>query len=518
MKKLHSILILTIIGLFYSCSEDILDIPNPNTPTSDTFWQTPDDALAGLNAAYHGFYNAGSWSSRFPYFRMIGGSDEATSNSPDLNLKHWCMFVYIDYNHSQNSNVWRAHYKSIFRTNQVLHYIDDIAFTDEDMKKDIIAQTKFLRGFYYFYLAVLYENVPLILELRGAGDTPEQNTYAQVMAQVIKDLSEAAEDLPPTRSNREKGRATKGAALAYLGKAYMQLGEWQRAKDAFHWLVEGEGAVNYGLVDNYRDNFKHTTENNIESVFEIQFSDAIQRRPGDDAGSGVATERAQFLGIKTIGWCDAQPRPWLIAEYKKETTANGGLDTRLRDNLFYPELQTDFPGEKIYGQDWSTAKWGTDCYFRKYQSDYYKNTEGNYNPINNRNMRYADVLLCYAECLAQLSSGAPPALAIECVNRVRQRTSVNLLPLESSIYADAVTTKEKFLERLQMERALELCFECVRWIDLKRWKLWDTPEGLADLQARDADFNNFVVGKHDKLPIPQSEIDNNSNLTQNPNY
>jgi hypothetical protein len=88
----------------------------------------------------------------------------------------------------------------------------------------------------------------------------------------------------------------------------------------------------------------------------------------------------------------------------------------------------------------------------------------------------------------------------------------------SKLYASAVISKAAFLKRLQMERSLELCYEGVRWADLKRWKLWDTPAGLNELIGRDPDFSNFVVGKSSRLPIPQSEVDNNTNLKQNPLY
>jgi starch-binding outer membrane protein, SusD/RagB family len=527
MKKLLKLTLFIIVGFLYSCSKDLLDVANPNTPTSQVFWKTENDATLGLNAVYHAFYAGGTWQLNM-FFRNDLTSDEGWSNSPALDLAEYTRFIYSDYNdYNENTQIWKYHYKAILRANLVIANVSNITFTDESKKKDIIAQAKFLRGFYYFYLAILYENVPLVLNPSNAGDAPKQNTLTEVFTQCIEDFTEAAADLPATRASTDLGRATKGAALAYLGKVYMQMGNWQAAKDAFYWLIEGDGATNYGLMDNYRDNFKHTTENNKESVFEIQFSDVNQVFAGlygisnDIPSSNVGCARAQYFGIKGIGWCDAQPRRWIIDEYYKETNATGGLDIRLRDNFFYPNLQTDFPGEKIYGQDWSVLKWGsntvTSNYWRKYQNDYWRTYENNYSPINYRTIRYADVLLCYAECLAQLNT-TPPALAIQCVNRVRQRKEVNLLPLESSIYANVCTDKTLFLNRLKVERSLELCAETVRWIDLKRWKPWNDPTEWAALLVRDPDFNNFVKGKSERLPIPQLEVDNNPNLTQNPGY
>ena len=130
-------------------------------------------------------------------------------------------------------------------------------------------------------------------------------------------------------------------------------------------------------------------------------------------------------------------------------------------------------------------------------------------------MHYADILLNYAECI--IKTGGAPADAVVYVNKVRQR--VNLPKLEDSIFNDSLNSADAFMKRLQMERALELCFEGWRWADLIRWGLLETQEGINELKTRDPDFNNFVIGKHIRLPIPQLEIDNSmGGLTQNPMY
>lgn len=130
-------------------------------------------------------------------------------------------------------------------------------------------------------------------------------------------------------------------------------------------------------------------------------------------------------------------------------------------------------------------------------------------------MRYADILLNYAECI--IETGGTPAEAVVHVNKVRNR--VNLPNLEESAFSESMNSPEAFMERLQTERTLELCFEGWRWADLKRWGLLDSQEGVDELSARDPDFNNFIIGKHNRLPIPQIEIDNSDGgLTQNPGY
>lgn len=105
------------------------------------------------------------------------------------------------------------------------------------------------------------------------------------------------------------------------------------------------------------------------------------------------------------------------------------------------------------------------------------------------------------------------------VNKVRRRPSTNLPALENSAFSGSLVSKDAFLKRLQMERALELCFEVWRWADLKRWGLVDTQAGIGELKLGDPDFNNFVLGRHHRLPIPQVEVDNSEGeLTQHFEY
>ena len=123
------------------------------------------------------------------------------------------------------------------------------------------------------------------------------------------------------------------------------------------------------------------------------------------------------------------------------------------------------------------------------------------------------MLLLYAEVLNEIEG--PVAKAVSALNRVRNRAG--LPDIEKSTYYTAATTdKESFREQIKIERALELSLECVRWIDLKRWGF--TTDELTSIAARDADYDNFVIGKHERLPLPQREVDNNPNLDQNVNY
>src|SRR5690606_14083107 len=340
-------------------------------------------------------------------------------------------------------------------------------------------------------------------------DLPELNTLEEVWAQVEIDLTEASQVLPVQWDDANVGRPTKGAAMAMLGKLYMQKREWQKAKDAFDFLVVGEGSSQYGLVPNYEDNFTHLNENNIESVFEVQFSDVNKGGEGDDPNANMGTNRTQFFAPREIGWSDGQARFWIVGEFKKEKTVDGQIDSRLRHTLFYPELEEDF-GITVYGRAW---QWGEDeAWFSKYARDYMRNNEDYFSQVNFRMIRYADVLLMYAEALNELGQTTS---AVPFVNLVRARS--NMAPLGVA-YPAIANNQELFRERLKIERVLELCGESVRWSDLKRWGDLDSEEKINELASRDPDFNNFEVDKHIRLPLPQIEVENNINLTQNPNY
>ena len=411
----------------------------------------------------------------------------------------------------------------IFRCNQVLKYVPDIEM-DETEKNRVLAQASFMRALWYFQINLLWEKGTLVLEPVEAGYRPKDASEAEIWGQIEKDLLFAAEYLPESWNAENVGRATKGAAKALLGKAYMQQHLYDKAKEQLSWLIEREGTL-YGLIDNWVDNFTDLDENNKEGIFEIQFDDTNKGGTGNDASMATGFQRTQFYAPSGIGWGDGKARRWLVDEFLKEKREDGKNDIRLYNSILYHGFSKDFPDEskKYYSiadadndEQWNS--WGKDpedCYIRKYSTSYYREVEDYFARNNYRIMRYADILLNYAECVVETDGKVSDAA--KYVDQVRTR--VGLAKLEDSQWASCLSSKEAFLKRLQMERTLELCFEGWRWADLKRWGLLDSQAGIDELKSRDADFNNFVIGKHRRLPIPQSEIDQSEGqLTQNPMY
>ena len=495
-----------------SCTKEDLDIKNPNTITEAQFWVSEGDAEKGLNAAYAMFYKPGLWA-RWIYFRLDLTSDEGYSVSPWAELADWTRFNYVNYNFFEGNVVtFRDTYKAVFRCNQVLDKVPNIPFADPNKQKSILAQAKFLRALHYYYAALLWENIPIVLASSKPDDQPARSTLNEVWAQVEKDLIEAEMDLPVVWDAPNLGRPTKGAARGYLARTYMQQHKWGDAKNALDYFFTGLGKDKYSLISQYRHNFTHEQENNTESVFEIQFSDLNKTEQYDDGqNANMVNNRPQFFAPRGLGWSDGQARFWLINAFKEEPTLSGGIDERLRYTLFYPSLTADF-GDKVYGRNW---EWNNnEAWFKKYSRDYYRNNEDNWAQNNYRLIRYADILLMYAEVLNELNSTGSAAQYVDMV-----RNRANLAPLATA-HPSVLLEKDLFRERIKKERVLELCGESVRWADLKRWGELETQAKVNQVKLRDPDFNNFVVGKHIRLPLPASEILNNPNLKdfQNPLY
>jgi hypothetical protein len=510
---MNKIITILLLGVITASCDDYLEITNPNRQTTDTFWTTSEGAKQGVMAIYSMFSKPGGLT-RWIYFDLDLRSDEGYSASPWIELQNSTKFIVINYDFVAYRSVWDDHYRAIYRANQAIKFIPDIAM-DETLKAQLIAEAKFLRAYFYFNLVSLWGNVPMVTEPNVITELEPYSTIEQNWAQVETDLRDAIAVLPPSYTGVEIGRPTKGAAFALLGKALMQQRKYQDALDAFEWLVEGEGKSLYGLTPDYADNFRHTTEYNIESVFEVSFSDKIAGPPteGEDfADHTLGNNRAQFFAPRGIGWSDGQCRRWVVDEFLTEQTIDGERDPRLAVTCLFNNTDEGGPTETmVYGQTFEQRFPGSDeVWFHKYQNDYWRSFENYHSPINVRVIRYADVLLMYAEALNALEQ---TSAAYQYVDRVRERSNMAKL-------ADIMPemTDDEFLEQLKHERVVELAGESVRWNDLVRWEDLDSQEGIDGVAARDPDFANFMLGRDKLLPIPQSERDINDNLEQNPNW
>jgi tetratricopeptide (TPR) repeat protein len=507
---------LALAAITTSCvnDDDLLQV-DPNVETAGSFWKTDQDAIEGVNAAYGSLLTDGTYMRSTPLLLDLKG-DDTRSNSP------WDAMYNVGRFNSNVSNsaiygwAYETYYQGIYRANQVLTNVPGIDMEDAALKNRILGQAYFLRGLYLFHAVNLFKSVPLPTEL--AIYYP-QKTNEEGWAQVIADFKAAADLLPASYSSvsgldaGQKGRATKGAALGYLGKAYLFTKDFANAKTAFKQVID---LGVYSLVSNYRDNFTDTNENNSESLFEVQFS---RDAGGVDLGWGGApasgwgktSARAITYAPRAFGWTDVQPTWALFNEYHDELTASGAVDPRLDATMFYNK-----PGTKLYGQDFATfygANAGdlNDLFCRKYQ-----NSDGNYaneydwrSGINERLLRYADVLLMYAECLNETGDTSG---AYTYIQMVRNRVG---LPNLST--AKPGLSQAQMRDQIGHERFLEFPLEGHRFDDIRRWGWLQDATKLAWLKSRDVEFNSYAAGR-EYFPIPQLDIDNNPGTVQNPGY
>ncbi len=520
MKNKLLLSITSLVLLTVACKKK-LDIPNPNGPTSADVWKTADYAQKGVNAIYSTYHRVGLC--RMQFFVDIIRSDEGFSTSPNTALiNNFDIFNVTDYNMFERRAFYQDCYVGIDRANQVLDNVPNIVM-DTATKSQLLGEAKFMRGLFYYYLADYWGNVPILLHTSTTTDQSVANsTQKQVWAQVEKDLSEAAPVLPVSYDNANVGRATRGAAYALLGKAYMQdAKQYQLAATAFAWLVTGDGSSLYDLVPNYRDNFLEASENNKESVFEFQYAlnpsdnhDDDVDPPSDNLNYG--TSIPPFFAPQPAGFTDGQARRWVTREFLVEQTTTGQRDPRLAASFLYDSTDVGGPNVTLaYGRQWNSLNLQNapedvhnsiqEVCFRKFLDDAVMNGEVFHSGNNYRFIRYADVLLLYAEALNGLGQTAQ---AYPYVDRVRMRAG--LAPL-STVMPNL--NQQQFLLQLKHERITELSGEGHRWEDLARWG--DLGPQLA---SRDAGFANFKVGRDELLPIPQQDIDADPNLKQNPGY
>ena len=500
-----------------SCKKSTeLDIPNPNVPDESNFWQTSGDALLGVNAIYGNFYRNGAPYSRWLPFYMDIRSDDGYSTSPWNELRSVGALNITQYSFEVNYDTWWHHWRGVYRANQVLTYVPPIVM-DQPLKDRYLGEAKFLRALYYYDLVTIWGNIPLILEPSQPSDKPSQVPQEQVWAQIEKDLTEAAAALPPSYSGDDIGRATKGSAMGLLGRVYLQQKKYQLCADALGYFITDPGMSLYSLTPNYADNFRHTTENNTESIFEVQFKMRPENGGDDGPTSNVGTSRPPFFAPPGHGFNDANMHRWVVHEFLTETSASGGRDPRLAVTALYDSTDPRGPDFTIvYGGTFTSKNYDANIknrvWYHKYLDDYFRINEFEVfnSPINFRVIRLADVYLMYVEALNALNRTNE---AYTWVDKVRQRAGMRLLSATRPGLNQA-----QFLTQLQHERITELTGESLRWNDLARWGYFDDPAKIAELKARDPEFANFVIGRNKYMPIPQTEIDINPNLQQNPKW
>lgn len=472
---------------------DSLVQTDPNNPTAETFWDSEESAILGINAVYHTFHLFGTYQ-RYTFMVWDQRSDVSFSTSPWADLSNISKFTFNTYDFEFNAGTWNDHYSGVFRANQVITYVPDIDM-DPALRDRIVGEAKFIRALLYFNLASLYSDIPMPLELMSPEDRPAQVPQAEVWAQVEQDLEEARQVLPRQYASADEGRATWGAATALLARAHLQQREWAEAAQYYREVID---SGLYTLEPNYADLFDDINENGPESIFEIQYTDDSR------LAQGVYGDwRSQQCGPPLLGWGDCQPTQWFFDEFFEEQTVDGDVDPRVNANFFW-----NGSDQTVYGRTYSQVYGpnATTPYWKKY-TEYYNAGSRLDSPINQIVIRYGMVLLHYAEALTELGRQSE---AYPYVDQVRQR--VNLAPLSQ---ARPGLSQAQMREQIEHEQLTEMGGENTRWLYILRHRLYETE--LPTLIEHDPEFRFFEPGRQ-YLPIPQTEVDLNPNVEQNPGW
>lgn len=579
-------LLLVVLLLFSSaCSEDFLDLVDPNAITTGSFWSSPADVEAAIVTLY-------------PTFNSVwyGGAEASNLRSDAVALaaadfaqfNQFYTFVNTPVN-GVSDGFWFDSYTLIFRVNTILKEMENIEFTSDELKSLMTAEALFFRGAAYFRLAHLYGQVPIVLEPAESQEqfnNPKAGSAEEVWDQAIADLRAAKAGLPEDRDL--PGQITKGAAMGFLGKCYLYRAGYlddnsyyAQAASEFKEIID---MGKYALIENWLENFTTSNENNVESLYEAQYDvftgsySATQDRPGNASVPGISGEIV------------SKPSEWIFAEMSREMTLDSMMDIRLLHTLYFdgglslfgvdfvdlgdglvcgsgsggggssgldcweeditgddgfwidavaelepdgeivqvilggcwdPVAETEYEnitvtlaqGCRIIFNAWDEELVGNGCdassdggsfpgWFRKYLPvDYGCHLDGP--AVNNeRILRYADILLMYAEALVM--SGGSQSDAADAVNQIRERANLSVMT-----FANA----EELMVEIEHQRIMEFVLEGSRYYDLIRWgTLVETlnAHGFPD------GASNINVDKHKYYPIPLGEVNANELLDQNP--
>lgn len=566
-----------------ACS-DLLDLDNPNSLTSSTAYSTEEDINAALTGIYHSFYS--SYYAMMSSNQFSGQSDEMTSYSV-ANIQQYVKHVYSNMNHLWNHITWNQLYEQIVRCNQVITYLENITEWGTYSKEQILAQAKAIRAYDYYQLVMLYKIPPYVDYVASAEDQPAAGDFDEICQHIIDDAKYAYETLPASYKSvdgynectawENQYRATKWFAACVLAKTYMNWGDYlsggyhyEEALPYYKDIVENGG---FTLTVDYTSNVSISTENNSESIFEIQNAASSaygwENYYGGTNNYTIPSQsmwRWKFYAAGPLGWSDYNSESWIVYAFKNEKAKNGQngstWDARIPATVFYSDIFNDFPEHKQW-QTWTATEgkatssseiststpgfsytdWNLSLvYINKYTAqyeDYVQVNSDNSEGTNNRIFRLGEIILDYAECLAQTGDLQG---AVSLINKVRNRAGLSNLGERQNYKVDSNYTNSEtnatidfnssdygypafennslsytlsdVMAVLDIENMKEAAFECERFVDLRRWGISSNSNFLSKVKKRSYKYYANFTPVRAWLPMPTDDVNNNPNLSQ----
>ncbi|UCS95012.1 RagB/SusD family nutrient uptake outer membrane protein [Echinicola marina] len=541
--KLQVVLSLVLLLLF-SCEDKLSQYPS-NAFAQENFWRTESDALIALTGMYRGGIEFGTQvvpSDWWTYCGMVflelatdNGYDRRGDNSTINRLTNGTLLP----NNNVINGYWQGSYKRIAICNDFLENIESVNMSTEKIQR-MAAEAKFLRATQYFYMSQFWGAVPLVTETL----TPEEannvvKAEKSVIVQfVIDELAAAVQDLPAYGELQasEMGRASKQAALAFLGRIYLSEKRFTEASAAYKQIIDlGDNEID----PDYQSLFNPNGENSSENIFSSQFApgqapNALPQHAYPAISGGWHFVNPLGSLTDAYGFDDGSPLSYDDPRFNYDDMGEN-RDPRFRYNFLWnnstfgsniynchPDA-TSSVDQLTYSKQATRSGYGLRKFFDESFTGNLRNDYGGNIPI----IRYAEVLLSYLE--AELEAGNPitQELLDQTINAVRGRASVGLPAIQE-------TNAAALRPILRNERRIELAFEGIRLWDIFRWEIgeevlvgdfWGAPfpdsEKYATTSKKlDPDFRWFVTSKNfrpgvdDQWPIPESEVNINPNLGQ----
>ena len=486
MKKILQLGSMVFIFLIiYSCS-DFLDLAPKDRLSEEVYYETPEQLKFALNGAYSILRSNGVTKNWFIMSEIPSDNTYGQSSGTITDRDEFDRF-YLRSLNPYLSGFWDDAYSGINQANKIIEELID-SDVEESLKNRYTLEAKFLRAFLHFNLVRIFGDVPLMTKTVTIAESYNvlRTNKNEVYAQIIADLTDAAA-LPKSYSSQEDiGRATSGAAKALLGKVYLTMGDYAKAAVPLKEVIDSK---QYRLIENntpgtcdgFEKYFDPNNHNNEEAIFEAQF-----KKGGFGTGSGWVNQFSPGASGDNVVAVGGSGDDNIPEEGMWESWDEG-------------DFRRDFSMALGYTNK-KTGQWVAARHVRKYRDIPYANADANNNwPF----LRYADVLLMYAECLIQ--SGDLTSAA-EYINQTRRR-GFGYQSTEVGSPADILAiSKDQLFLAVEKERRNELAFEGHRWFDLVR-----TGRALTVLRATGKKLNetNFIA------PIPQNQVDVNPNIEQN---
>lgn len=516
MKNIKITRILFAVFVLLGC-DDGLDLRPPGEVSETIFWQQERDARLAVNAAY------GELDGPQMVIELDGITDIGYRASSGPGTFHDVGAGTIDPVNDAIRSQWERYYRGVRKANDVITNIDRIEQGDPEVLARLEAEARFLRAFYYTQLSSLWGDVPLILEPLEINDHRGRTGKEEVVNFIIEELDAIinSDALPESYSGDDIGRATHGAALTLKARVALRNGKYELARDAAKAVMD---LGVYQLYPNYGELFQYPGQNSQEVIFDRQYA------VGGDTYNAFGYSAASIGGSSVV-----EPIHGLFEKYDYKGPINPdnpyeNIDPRWDFTAYYTgqpignSIFNSWPSSNTTDRV-SANEWATDYGYNlkkwiDYEVDAANPSTGSINMIL---MRYADVLLMYAEAKIELND--IDQSVYDAINEVRERPSVEMPPITTG------KTQAELREIVRNERAVELAFEGLRLFDMNRWKTGEEKTGLVrgmyykdeatgEWKIWQQGFERRFRADRDYLwPIPQAEMVINDQITQNnPSY